>query len=167
MKKKYLISACLVGENVRYDGKNCLQQQLKRLIVTGQAVIICPEVFGGLPTPRSAGEIIGGNGTDVLNGHAKVIDTLGNDVSIEFILGAQKALKLAQDNQVTYVILKANSPSCGSWFIYDGTFSGQKIEGKGITTALLEQHGFKVLTEDEFYNEHLKTNKIQVFQDKV
>ncbi len=148
--KKYLISACLVGENVRYDGKNCLQQQLKKLVATGQAVMICPEVSGGLNTPRLPAEIVKGHGVDVLNGQAKVLDTSGNDVSDAFILGATKALKLAQQHQVTHVILKANSPSCGSKLIYDGTFSGQKIQGQGVTTALLEQYGFKVITEDEF-----------------
>lgn len=129
--KKYLISACLVGENVRYDGKNCLH------VATGQAVMICPEVSGGLNTPRLPAEIFGGDGEDVLNGRAKVLDTSGNDVSDAFILGATKALQLAQQHQVTHVILKANSPSCGSKLIYDGTFSGQKILGQGITTALL------------------------------
>lgn len=148
--KKYLISACLVGENVRYDGKNCLQHKLKQLIEMEQAVMICPEVSGGLSTPRLPAEIVGGDGYAVLNGHAKVIDSQGNDVTNEFILGAQKTLKLAQQHQVTHIILKANSPSCSSKLIYDGTFSGTKIQGKGVTTALLEQHGFMVMTEDEF-----------------
>lgn len=148
--KKYLISACLTGENVRYDGKNSLQNKLKQLLETDQAVIICPEVSGGLSTPRLAAEIVGGDGHAVLKNQAKVIDTQGNNVSNEFILGAEKTLKLAQYYQVTHVILKANSPSCGSNLIYDGTFSGQKIQGKGVTTALLEQYGFIVMTEDEF-----------------
>ena len=112
--------------------------------------MICPEVSGGLNTPRLPAEIVGGDGADVLNGRVKVLDTSGNDVSDAFILGATKALKLAQQHQVTHVILKANSPSCGSELIYDGSFSGQKIQGQGVTTALLEQYGFKVITEDEF-----------------
>lgn len=147
---KYLISACLIGENVRYDGKNCLHNKLRQLIEQEQAVIICPEVAGGLNIPRPAAEIINGDGTDVLQGKAKVIDTLGNDVTQAFILGAQQALKLAQKHQVTRVILKANSPSCGSKLIYDGTFSNTKIIGKGVTAALLEQHGFQIMTEDQF-----------------
>ncbi len=150
MSKKYLISACLVGENVRYDGQNCLQQQLKQLIDTNQAVMMCPEVSGGLQTPRLAAEIVGGNGHDVLNHQAKVLDTEGNDVTQAFILGAEKTLKLAQLHQITHIILKANSPSCGSVMIYDGSFTGHKIHGVGVTTALLEQHGFQVLTEDVF-----------------
>lgn len=147
---KYLISACLVGENVRYDGQNCLQQKLRQLVIEQRAVIICPEVSGGLSTPRLAAEIVGGNGEDVLYGKAKVLDSAGNDVSNAFIQGAYKALQLAQKHQITHVILKANSPSCGSELIYDGSFSGNKIQGNGVTSALLKQHGFKVITEDQF-----------------
>ena len=148
--KKYLISACLGGENVRYDGQNCLQQQLKQLIETNQAMMICPEVSGGLATPRLPAEIVGGDGYDVLNHQAKVIDLKGNDVTVAFISGAEETLKLAQKHQITHVILKANSPSCGSNMIYDGSFTGQKIRGVGVSTALLQQHGFEVMTEDEF-----------------
>ena len=147
---KYLISACLVGENVRYDGQNCLQQKLRQLVIEQRAVIICPEVSGGLSTPRLAAEIVGGNGEDVLCGKAKVLDSAGNDVSNAFIQGAYKALQLAQKHQITHVILKANSPSCGSELIYDGSFSGNKIQGNGVTSALLKQHGFTVITEDQF-----------------
>lgn len=147
---KYLISACLVGQNVRYDAKNCLQLKLKQLLDTHQAVVICPEIAGGLSTPRQPAEIINGDGFAVLQGLAKVMDSQGIDVTREFILGAEKTLKLAQQHQVTHVILKANSPSCGSQMIYDGTFSDQKIAGKGVTAALLEQHGFTVMTEEAF-----------------
>ena len=147
---KYLISACLVGENIRYDAKNCLQLKLKHLVDTQQAIVICPEVSGGLSTPRNPAEIIDGDGTAVLQGLAKVIDSQGSDLTKEFILGARKTLELAQCHQVTHIILKANSPSCGSQMIYDGSFSNQKIVGKGVTTALLEQHGFIVMSEDEF-----------------
>ena len=147
---KYLISACLVGENVRYDAKNCLQLKLKHLVDTQQAVVICPEVAGRLSTPRCPAEIIDGDGAGVLQGLTKVIDGQGIDITREFILGANKTLELAQYYQVTHIILKANSPSCGSQMIYNGSFSGQKIAGKGVTVALLEQHGFTVMTEDAF-----------------
>ncbi|MCX5468730.1 DUF523 domain-containing protein [Acinetobacter nematophilus] len=150
MTKKYLISACLVGENVRYDAKNCLQEKFKQLLNNQQAVVICPEVSGGLSIPRPAAEIVGGDGHAVLQGQTIVQDANGDDVSSAFIQGAEKALKLAQQYQVTHIILKANSPSCGSGMIYDGSFSGQKVQGKGVTTALLEQHGFIVMTENEF-----------------
>ncbi|CAM9212980.1 2-thiouracil desulfurase family protein [Acinetobacter bereziniae] len=150
MTPKYLISACLVGENVRYDAQNCLHDKLKQLLDNQHAVVICPEVSGGLSTPRPSAEIVGGDGYAVLLGQAKVQDANGDDVSSAFIQGAEKTLKLAQQHQVTHIVLKANSPSCGSNMIYDGSFSGQKVQGKGVTTALLEQHGFVVLTEDEF-----------------
>ena len=148
--KKYLISACLVGENVRYDGQNCLQQQLKQLIETDQAVMICPEVSGGLAIPRLPAEIVGGDGHDVLNHCARVLDLKGNDVTSAFISGAKKTLNLVKKHQITHIVLKANSPSCGSNMIYDGSFTGQKTRGVGVSTALLQQHGFEVMTEDEF-----------------
>lgn len=147
---KYLISACLIGENVRYDGQNCLQQKLQQLVIDGCAVMICPEVSGGLDTPRLAAEIVGGNGEDVLSGKAHVLDTSGLDISDAFIAGAYKTLRLAQRSNVTHVVLKANSPSCGSTYIYDGSFSGSKIQGNGITSALLKLNGFQIMTEDEF-----------------
>lgn len=154
---KYLISACLIGENVRYDAKNCLQQQLKQLIEQQKAVYICPEVTGGLSIPRLAAEIQGGDGMDVWTGKAKVITAAGQDVSAEFIQGAKATLALAKQHQVTHVILKSNSPSCGSTLIYDGSFTGQKIQGVGVTTALLQQHGFVVMTENEFLSQLLSS----------
>ena len=150
---KYLISACQVGENVRYDAKNCLHLALKQLIEQQRAICICPEISVGLSTPRLAAEIRGGNGFDVLAGKAQVITSHGQDVSDEFIQGAKATLALAQHLQVSHVILKANSPSCGSDGIYNGSFTGEKIQGVGVTTALLQQHGFVVMTENEFLNQ--------------
>lgn len=156
---KYLISACLVGENVRYDGKNCETHPLKQLVLAKQAVIICPEIAGGLSTPRLAAEIVGGDGLDVLNGHAQVIDQAGHDQRAAFIEGAYQALRLAQHFQVTHVVLKANSPSCGTQQIYDGRFSGTRIAGQGVTAALLTQHGFSVMDENEFLRQLISTTQ--------
>ena len=153
---KFLISACLAGESVRYDGKHCLNTTLKSLLESGQAIMICPEVAGGLKIPRLPAEILGGDGHDVLADQARVINVQGEDVTSEFILGAQKTLAFAQKHQVTHVVLKSHSPSCGSGQIYDGTFSGQKINGVGVTSALLQQHGFQLWTEHQFL-EHLNT----------
>lgn len=147
---KYLMSACLAGENVRYDGRHCLQEQLKKLVENGDAIMVCPETMGGLATPRLPAEIVGGSAEDVLNGKAEVLDSKANNLTQTFINGAYKVLKIAQSNQITHVILKENSPSCGSHFIYDGTFKAQKIRGMGITATLLKQHGFIVLSEDDF-----------------
>lgn len=150
MNKRYFISACLLGQKVRYDGKDCLVKELLESLVPNQYISLCPEVSGGLPTPRSPAEIQNGSGFDVLIQKALVIDTIGNDVSDAFIKGAYQALKVAQNFQATHAILKANSPSCGSDTIYDGSFSGKHILGNGVTAALFKQHRIVVMTENEF-----------------
>jgi uncharacterized protein YbbK (DUF523 family) len=142
------ISACLLGENCRYDGgNNCVRIALEQLIENGKVVSICPEVLGGLPTPRPPAEIIGGNGNDVLDGSARVIDIQGNDVTEDFVKGAYMALERIQKVGVTTVVLKENSPSCGSSAIYDGTFSRRRIDGFGVTAALFRKHGVRVISE--------------------
>lgn len=150
--KRYFISACLLGQKVRYDGQDCLVKALLERLLPNQYVSICPEVAGGLPTPRPAAEIQFGSGTDVLLQKASVINSIGHDVSNAFITGAYHALKVAQDFQVTHAILKSNSPSCGSSMIYDGSFSGEKIVADGVTAALFRQHGIVVMTEQELLN---------------
>ncbi|SOC43396.1 DUF523 domain-containing protein [Salinicoccus kekensis] len=145
-----LVSACLIGENVRYDGNNSLNEKIRRLMDAGEALPVCPEVFGGLPTPRHPAEIQGGDGHDVLEGRARVVDTAGTDVTAHFLKGAHDTLEIFRQYEPTMVVLKENSPSCGSAAIYDGTFSGNKIPGTGVTTALLEKHGIKVISEKEF-----------------
>lgn len=147
-----LISACLLGENVRYDGRNNLHNSLKALVERGEAIGVCPEVLGGLSIPREPAEIVGGNGEDVLDGRAKVVSISGRDVTEAFLIGAKKTLEIVQAYAATKVILKEKSPSCGSSLIYDGTYSGRKIVGMGVTTALLRRHGIEVLSEekDEF-----------------
>ncbi|ANF82830.1 hypothetical protein A3K93_11960 [Acinetobacter sp. NCu2D-2] len=150
MSKRYFISACLLGHKVRYDGKDCLVQDILNHLLPQQYVTLCPEIAGGLPTPRPAAEIQFGSGQIVLERKISILNILHEDVSEAFIQGAYAALKVAQDFQVTHAILKANSPSCGSGLIYDGSFSGNKISGDGVTAALFKQHGIVVLTEDEF-----------------
>lgn len=149
---KILISACLLGQNVRYDGNNCLQNhvRLQELIKAGEVIHICPEMAGGLPAPRPPAEIDHGkNGSDVINGKASILDINGKDVTKEFISGAHKALSLAQQYNIKVAILKADSPSCGSKKIHDGTFAGKIVEGMGATAALLMQHGIQVFDETE------------------
>lgn len=147
----YLISACLAGQPVRYDAKSYFYDQIQQLIQLKQVITACPEVSAGLAIPRQPAEIIGGTAEDVLAGHAQVIDLDGLDVTQAFIEGAYKTLALAQQYSISTVVLKENSPSCGSHFIYDGTFSNQKIKGVGVTTALLRQHGFNVISEAAFF----------------
>jgi uncharacterized protein YbbK (DUF523 family) len=143
-----LVSACFAGIQCRYDAKSVPAEQIMALVRAGQAVPICPEQAGGLPTPRPPAEIIGGTGDDVLDGKARVVDIMGNDVTEAFIAGAQEALALAQRIGATEAILKERSPSCGSCHIYDGQFKGQKVPGHGVTAALLRRHGIQVASEE-------------------
>jgi len=162
--EKMLVSACLVGERVRYNGivKNFESHVLKSWNRQGWVVAICPEVAGGLPVPRPSSEISGSDGNQVLNGRQKVINIKGQDVTKYFLDGAQKALELAILLGIRLAILKEGSPSCGSNYIYDGSFSGIKKPGKGVTTALLEENGIRVFNEREIFKaeKYLKTLKI-------
>ncbi|MFO7666726.1 MAG: DUF523 domain-containing protein [Desulfobacterales bacterium] len=146
-----LVSACLIGERVRYDG--LILPVSKRLIDAlkqiANIIPFCPEVAGGLPVPRVLSEISGGDGSLVIDGKASVIDIKGNDVTYFFITGAEKALEMAIKNHVRAAILKEKSPSCGSAFIYDGTFTKTLKSGRGVTSALLEKHGIKIFNEKE------------------
>lgn len=142
-----MISACLIGCECRYDQKSCRDQELEQLLREGKVIPVCPEQLGGLPTPRPPAEIVGGDGFDVLDGKARIVDQKGNDVTEEFLAGARQALKLAQTVGATSAILKENSPSCGSTFVYDGTFSGKKVTGTGLTAALFRRHGIEVQSE--------------------
>lgn len=148
--RRYFISACLLGQKVRYDGQDCLVQELLEHLIPHQYTSLCPEVAGGLSIPRPPAEIQNGSGLKVLHQKVPVIDVFGHDVSAAFIQGAYQALKVAQDFQVTHAILKSKSPSCGRGLIYDGSFSGNKISGDGVTAALFQQHRIIVMTEDEF-----------------
>ena len=138
---KILVSACLYGECTKYDGTNNI---LKNPFFLGwknrgELIPVCPEVMGGLPTPRPCSEICGG----------KVINTLGEDVTEAFNKGAREALDIAKNNNVTFAILKQGSPSCGCKKIHDGTFSGNKISGMGVTARLLTDNGIVVFDEDD------------------
>lgn len=142
-----IVSACLIGCKCRYDNKSALHPQVENLVHNRQTVPVCPEQLGGLPTPRYPAEIVGGDGFDVLDGKAKVIDSHGNDVTQQFIDGAYRALNVAQTIGATTAILKQNSPSCASNFIYDGSFTGNKKKGVGVTVALLIRNGLLVSDE--------------------
>ena len=145
-----LVSSCLLGEKCRYDGNDCFDPLVVKLVNNRGAIPCCPEVLGGLPTPRVPAEIIGGNADDVLDGKAQIMTKEGVDVTKEFVEGAYQTLKLAQENDISVAILKERSPSCGSCLVYDGTFSDVKIPGIGVTTALLRRNGIKVYSEENF-----------------
>ena len=137
--KNILVSACLLGEPCRYDGKSKPCERVIALKGTYNLIPICPEVVGGLPTPRTPSEICG----------ERVLMKDGRDVTENYNRGAQKALEIARENACTVAILKEKSPSCGSGLIHNGSFDGGLVEGDGITTQLLKQNGIRVLGESE------------------
>ena len=144
MKMPILVSACLLGESVRYDAKALPHSDVMMLSKQGyELVAICPEVAGGLPVPRAATEICCADS----GSQPRVISCMGEDVTAQFEQGAAAAFALAKARGITTAVLKEGSPSCGSCTIYDGTFSGNRIAGEGITTRLLRMHGIRVLSE--------------------
>jgi len=141
MPDKLLVSACLLGGRVRYDGGDKLlaSELLERWAEEGRVVPFCPEVAGGLAVPRAPAEIQAGG---------RVIDASGADVTAAFEEGARQALALAQAERCRFALLTDGSPSCGSSFVYDGSFSGTRVSGMGVTTALLERHGIRVFAPE-------------------
>lgn len=147
---KVLVSACLLGQPVRYDGRASGHPDvLQRWQAEGRVVPLCPEVAGGLPTPRPPAEIPGGQGGQVLDGQVRVITIGGDDVSDAFLSGAQQALALVRRHGIGVAVLKSGSPSCGNRLTYDGSFSGVKVAGEGVTAALLRREGVLVFSELE------------------
>ncbi|MFK8330847.1 DUF523 domain-containing protein [Pseudomonas sp. BJa5] len=147
---KVLVSACLLGQPVRYDGRASGHPDLlQQWQAEGRIVPLCPEVAGGLPTPRPPAEIPGGQGGAVLDGDAQVVTVGGEDVSAQFLAGARRALALVRAHGIRIAVLKSGSPSCGNRLTYDGTFSGTKVQGEGVTTALLRREGVQVFSELE------------------
>lgn len=138
--RKILVSGCLYGWLCRYDGERivCTDSRLLKWKEEGRLVPICPEVFGGLPTPRPDSQRVG----------EKVVTAAGEDMTEPYEIGAREALRLAKEHDVLFAIMKEDSPSCGSRFIYDGTFTGTKIEGAGRASQLLMEAGFRVLNEN-------------------
>ena len=133
-----LISACLCGVCCRYDAKN--KNSIDLSLLEGHTLFpVCPEVDGGLPTPRAPAECVG----------SYIINNEGTDVTKEYVRGAELALKTALENNCNVAILKAKSPSCGKGMIYDGSFSRTLTEGNGVTADLLIKNGITVYTEDE------------------
>ncbi|MBU0808656.1 MAG: DUF523 domain-containing protein [Gammaproteobacteria bacterium] len=148
--QKILVSRCLLGQRVRYDGgAHGPFSLLERWQAQGRVVPLCPEVAGGLPTPRAPAEIAGGQGAQVLDGRIPVLTVEGDDVSAAFIAGAEQALALVAQHGIHIALLKARSPSCGNRENYDGTFSGTKVAGEGVTAAALRRMGVQVFSEEE------------------
>ncbi|HWI48026.1 MAG TPA: DUF523 domain-containing protein [Rummeliibacillus sp.] len=144
-----LVSSCLAGLKVRYNGTHSLDNKIQKLLIENRAITVCPELLGGFSTPREPAEIIGGDGEDVLNGNAKVVEKSGRDVTELYIKGAHLTLKKALEIGATIIVLKEYSPSCGSSMIYNGEFKGKKMVGNGVTTALLKRNGLRVISEEK------------------
>ncbi len=143
---KIMVSACLIGDNTKYNGKNNQNKRLITFLKDYEIISVCPEVMGGLTIPRNPSEIK----------EEKVINNLGCDVTENFNKGALKTLELALQHEIKVAILKDGSPSCGSKMIYDGTFTNNKIMGMGITAKLLEKNGIKVLNENNYQEYFIK-----------
>lgn len=139
MKEKILVSACLLGTDCKYSGGNNLNEKVLDYIKDYEVIPVCPEIMGGLSTPRPPSERIGD----------KVLNSQGIDVTNEYTKGANETLKLAKLFNVKKALLKAKSPSCGKGQIYDGTFKGVLVTGNGVTVGLLESNGIEVITEQD------------------
>ncbi len=140
----YLVSACLAGVNCRYDGKNSENNVICELVKAGKAIAICPEQLAGLGTPRTSCEIV----IDGM-GNKKVISKNGQDLTEKFALGAERALEISKVIGIKKAILKSKSPSCGCGLIHDGTFTGQLINGTGLTAELLIKNDIEVCSEND------------------
>lgn len=132
---KVIVSACLAGDNCKYNGGNNLNQKMMNFLKSHEIIKVCPEVLGGLPIPRPSAEILDG----------QVMNTEGKNITKEFILGAQRAFEIVKKEKPDLIILQSRSPSCGIKQIYDGTFSRKKIPGHGLFAALCIKAEYKVL----------------------
>ncbi|KZN99885.1 DUF523 domain-containing protein [Bacillus badius] len=147
-----LVSSCLAGLEVRYNGSHSLDSRVRDLIKNGKAIAVCPELMGGFSTPREPAEIVGGTGEDVLRGTAKVIEKSGRDVTELYLKGAYETLEKAKEVNASIVVLKEYSPSCGSTMIYNGEFQHKKMAGTGVTAALLLKNQVKVVSEEKLHS---------------
>jgi len=139
-----MVSACLAGIDCTYTGKNKLKPSIKKMVDDGIAIPVCPEAMGGMGIPRENSEIVGGDGSDVLKGRARVITISGRDVTKTYIRGARAALSIARIYGIKKAVLKSKSPACGAGRIYDGSFTKKLKKGSGVTASLLCQKGIKV-----------------------
>ncbi|MGW9062972.1 DUF523 domain-containing protein [Achromobacter animicus] len=150
---RVLISSCLLGNPVRYDGRGVPHGDaiLARWREEGRVVAVCPEVAGGMPIPRPPAEIDPGeNAASVLAGRARVVAVTGDDVTAPFVRGAHEALAAAQARGIRMAVLKEGSPSCGSSYVYDGHFAGRRQPGMGVTAQLLRGAGVHVFSEHQW-----------------
>lgn len=141
---EYIVSACLAGVKCRYDGIHSAMDCVKKLVEQGKALPVCAEVLAGLPCPRPSCEM------QIVEGETRIISKTGEDLTEAFRQGAQKTLEIAKVAGIKKAILQQRSPSCGCGKVYDGSFNGQLVEGKGLTTQLLEENDIEVIASDRF-----------------
>ena len=145
---RVVVSACLAGVACTHEAEAKTREWALRLAEEGRAILVCPEVAGGLPIPRPAAEIVEGTGADVLAGRARVISETGEDVTQNYLVGARAALDAARASGALFAILKARSPSCGCGEIHDGSFEGGLRAGDGVTAAILKREGIDVVSDE-------------------
>jgi uncharacterized protein YbbK (DUF523 family) len=150
-KPPLVISACLLGVACNHEGRGSWRAVVDELARDYRLVPVCPEVLGGLPTPRAAAELQGGDGAAVLAGadEARVVNIDGEDVTAAYRRGAAAAVAVARSVGAERAVLKARSPSCGSSAVYDGTFSRRLVPGQGVTAAALAAAGLAVGSEED------------------
>jgi len=137
------MSACLAGRRCRYDGTRCREGGLDFCFDAGRVLAVCPEELGGLPTPRPRSFLVGGDGCGVLDGRARVLNSLGEDVTARFLEGAVRVLQAARSAGVETAYLKESSPSCGVKYVWIGD---RRVPGMGVTSALLAREGIKLVS---------------------
>jgi len=145
MNSRIIISGCLAGLRVRYNGESRPHPLLEELAGSTVLVPCCPEILGGLGVPRSRCRFVGGDGRAVLNGAARVIDSLGNDMTEAFLRGAEQVVHVCRLVRADLIIFKEGSPSCG---VHRVDIEGRKHQGAGVTTAMLEFLGISIITEE-------------------
>ena len=138
------VSSCIAGVKCRYNATDDYKPSLMNDIADN-FIAVCPEILAGFDIPRTACEIVGGSGEDVLKGTARIIDKKGTDIAGIMISGAEKALQICLESSITKAYLKSKSPTCGCGKIYDGSFSNTLKSGNGIFSALLKQYGIEVV----------------------
>ena len=149
-KGSLLVSACLLGEKCRYNGGDCASPQFLASLEGQRVIPFCPEVLGGLPTPRAPAEIRGGGGEQVWAGQAVVVGKDGRDLTTQYKSGAERTLALARKHRVQWGIAKEKSPACGCHKIYDGMFRGKLIPGAGVAVSLLKKNKIKIISESDW-----------------
>lgn len=151
------VSACLLGHNCKYNGKNNRHPGVCELAQKHTLIPVCPEMLGGLPCPRTPCEIC--------NGQVKTKD--GQDFSREYVQGAKKAMAIAQENQAEAAIVQPRSPSCGKDLVYDGTFSGTLTTGDGVFVSMLKEKGIPVISADTHLSCHDLDNVLKLNKKKI